>query len=98
MSDRETDGRDGRVTQEAVRAGNCGLSHSLGPGAGGYYGVFSGIMGYSQEGHITTTQGLIRGIQIHCIQDLDTIHAYFNFWMFLELQQCYSLFLLYIYL
>ena len=50
MSDRETDGRDGRVTQEAVWAGNCGLSHSLGPGAGGYYGVFSGGAYYYNPG------------------------------------------------
>ena len=37
-----------------------------------------GIMGYSQEGHITTTQGLIRGIQIHCIQYCDNIWMFFR--------------------
>ena len=43
-------GGDGRVTQEAVGAGNCGLSHSLGVAAGA-------IMGYSQEGHIRGSPG-----------------------------------------
>ena len=41
------------------------------------FGVAAGaIMGYSQEGHITAAQGLIRGIQVHCV------HTNFTFWMF----------------